>query len=184
MHKPPTDEELTSLRDRLDKWPLADHSLQQLHEAGCDVGELLRLLALFCRASTTDVWTKAGLNEAAKCFERAANKMRSLENWGEARNLGLAEDSERWLAKRSGDLRRLTAKLRERAPKADRRDNPRRGRALARLIHYTRQNAESPLYGPLSVLISAATDEYRDPDTIRKWWDNNEEKFASTVNHE
>jgi hypothetical protein len=60
-------------------------------------GELRRLLALLRRASTTDVWTKADLNDAAKLYERAANNMLRLKNWGEARNLGLREDSERWL---------------------------------------------------------------------------------------
>ena len=150
-----------------------------MDEAGCDIGELLRLLALLCRASTTDVWTKADLNEAAKCFGRAAKKLLSLKNWGEARNLGLAEDSERWLAERSGDLGLLTAKLRERAPKADKRDNPRLGRARARLIRYVRQKTGSPLYEPLSVLISGATGKEWEPDAIRKWWKNNTKKFET-----
>ena len=170
MNKPPTDEEVTALRSRLDQWPGANDAVQQLVDVGCDVGGLLTLLALLCRASTTDVWTKADLNDAAKLYERAANNLLRLKNWGEARNLGLMEDSERWLAERSGDLRLLTARLREWAPRADKRTNPRLGRALARLIHYARLKAESPLYGPLSVLISVATGKDRDPDTIRKWW--------------
>jgi hypothetical protein len=184
VNKPPTDEEVTALRNRLDKWLGANDAVQQLIAVGCDVDVLLTLLAMLCRASTTDVWTKADLNDAAKLYERAANNLLRLKNWGEARNLGLTEDSERWLAERSGDLRLLTARLRERAPKADKRNNPRLGRALARLIHYARLKAESPLYGPLSVLISVATGRDRDPDTIRKWWANNAKKFADIVNHE
>jgi hypothetical protein len=152
--------------------------------AGCDDGELRRLLALLWRASETEVWTKEDLIDASKLYERAANKLLSLKNWGEARNLGLAEDSERWLAERYDELSLLTKKLGEWAPKADKRNNPRLGRARARLIHYVRQKTKSPRYVPVSVLISAAIDKYCDPDSTRHWWKNNETRFASTVNHE
>jgi hypothetical protein len=180
VNKPPTQKELTALHNSLDNCPGANDAVQQLHEAGCDVGELLTLLALLCRASTTDVWTKADLNDAAKLYERAANNLLRLKNWGEARNLDLTEeDSERWLAERSGDLRLLTARLRERAPEADKRDNPRLGRARARLIRYVRQKTGSPLYEPLSVLISGATGKEWEPDAIRKWWKNNTKKFET-----
>jgi hypothetical protein len=117
VNKPPTNEELTALRNRLDKWPGANDAVQQLVAAGCDFGVLLKLLALLCRASTTDVWTKADLNDAAKLYERAANNLLRLKNWGEARNLGLTEDSERWLAERSGDLLLLTDRLGSGRPK-------------------------------------------------------------------
>jgi hypothetical protein len=36
MNKPPTDEELTALRNRLDEWEGANVALQKLVTAGCD----------------------------------------------------------------------------------------------------------------------------------------------------
>jgi hypothetical protein len=36
MNKPPTEEELTALRNRLDEWEGANVALQKLVTAGCD----------------------------------------------------------------------------------------------------------------------------------------------------
>ena len=77
----------------------------------------------------------------------------------------------------------MAEKLRDRAPKADKRANPRLGRACARLIAYARQKAKSPPFVPLAVLISVATSKPRDTDTIRKWWANNAKKFADALKH-
>jgi hypothetical protein len=181
VDKSSTDEELTAISKGLDELPGAQDALKQLVAVGCDVGILLTLLVRLRRASTTYVWSKAELNDAAKLYEHAANNLLWLKEWGEARNLGLPEDSERWLSERSADLRLLTARLRERAPKADKRANPRLGRALARLIDYAREKTESPLYVPLALLISVATNKHRDPDTIRKWWANNAKRFTHAL---
>jgi hypothetical protein len=133
------------------------------------------------RASATSVWSKDELNDAAKLYEHAAENLLELRNWGEARNLGVSEDSEQWLSTREQELRLLAERLRDRAPKADKRANPRLGRACARLIAYAGRKAKSPPFVPLAVLISVATSKPRDPDTIRKWWTNNAKKFADAL---
>ena len=183
MNRPPTPEELEAIRNGLDESLGAHDAVKQLVALGCEFDRLLTLLALLLRASATDVWTKAELKNAAKFCELAATELRRLTNWGEARNLGLLEDSERWLLERSDDLQLLAAKLREWAPKADKRDNPRLGRARARLVDYARQNAKSPPYVPLAILISVATGKNTDPDTVRKLWRNNADKFAHVLMH-
>jgi hypothetical protein len=176
-----TPEDLEAIRHDLNDWHGANDAVIRL--VGRDSDKLLSLLALLRRASATDVWTKAELNVTAKLYDDAARSLRRLKDWGEARNLGLSENSEKWLLGRSNDLQLLAATLRKRAPKADKRDNPRVGRALARLIDYVRQKAKSPLYVPLALLISVATERHTEPEAVRKWWKNNATKYADALKH-
>jgi hypothetical protein len=108
-----------------------------------------------------------------------------LPKWAKYSCQTQPDDSERWLSDRRDDLRLLAERLRERAPKADKRDNQRLGRAQARLIDYViQQTGSPPPYVPLALLISAATDNCREPDTIRKWWKNNSKKYAGVLMHD
>lgn len=184
MDKPPTLEERAAIQNDLHQWAGADDALNQLIAAGCDRGELEMLLVRLRRAWGTTPWSKAELMAAAKFFTRGANKLRSLQRWGETRNLHLPNDSERWLSDRCDDLRLLADRLRERAPKADKRDNQRLGRARARLISYVLQKTASPLYTPLALLISVATRKDCDRHAIRKWWANNSKKYAAVSMHD
>jgi hypothetical protein len=70
VNKPPTHEELTTIRNDLDEWPGADDAVKQLVSAGCDADMLCTLLVRLRRASATDVWTKAELNDAARGCNR------------------------------------------------------------------------------------------------------------------
>jgi hypothetical protein len=149
--------------------------------AGCDRGELETLLVRLRRALGTTPWSKAELIFEANRFACSAKTLLRLKKWGEARNLRLPGDSERWLAERSENLRLLAARLRERAPEADKRDNRRLGRAKARLIDYVIRKTASPRYEPLALLISVATHKVWEPDTTRKWWANNSKKYARRV---
>jgi len=180
--RPATQEEWAAIQYDLDEW--SDAALNQLIAGGCDRGELKTLLVRLRRASETTTWSKADLEDAANRVSRTAKTLRRLQKWGEARNLHLADDSERWLSERSADLQTLTERLRERAPDADKRDNPRLGRAQARLIAYVRQKTASPQYAHLALLISAATHKDRDGDTLRKWWANNKKKYANLPAHD
>ena len=179
---PPTHEELAAIQDDIHDRTGADAALEQLIAAGCDRGELEILLVRLRRASGTTPWSKTDLIAAAKFFTRGANKLLSLKRWGETRNLHLPHDSERWLSDRCDDLRLLAERLRERAPKADKRDNQRLGRARARLIAYVLQKTASPLYAPVALLIAVAMrKEDCDRNTIRKWWAHNSKKYAAVV---
>ena len=185
MDMPPTQEERAAIQDDVHCWTGADAALEQLIAAGCGRDEVETLLVRLRRALGTTPWSKTDLMAAAKVFTRGADKLRSLKRWGETRNLHLPDDSERWLSDRCDDLRLLAERLKERAPKADKRDNQRLGRAQARLIYYVIQKTGSPPpYVPLALLISAATDSSREPDTIRKWWKNNSKKYADVLRHD
>jgi hypothetical protein len=180
VEKPTTPGELAAIQYDLDDWQGADDAMNQLIAAGCELVTLQTLLVRLRRASPTEGWAKAELNRAAKLFDRGATTLGRLKNWGEARNLDLSEDSEQWLSERADDLRRLAERLRERAPKADKRDNRRLGRARARLIDYASQKTGQP-YVPLALLISVATGKPHEPDAIRKWWALNAKKYANVL---